>query len=295
MLAALILLIAALGSAFSSALDAADAAIQVAVSVPPQAYFVERIGGEAVSAEVLIPPGTSHETYAPSPRQIVALERARLYVKVGHPQFLFERQYIDPFLSSHPEIRVVNMSAGIDFIPSAEHSPEHIEGAPGQDTDPHVWLAPYTVRIAARNIARALEDLDPARQAQYRANLARFLADIDTLDRDIRAMLSGLKQRQFMVYHPSWGYFAKQYGLVQVAIETEGKEPSPPRLISLIQQARRDGIRTVFVQKGFSKKSAEVIAREIGGQVVEIDELAHDWLANMRRVAEVLSRSLGHG
>jgi zinc transport system substrate-binding protein len=183
------------------------------------------------------------------------------------------------------------MSAGIDFIPAAEHGP--IEGA--QDTDIHVWLAPYTVRIAAENIARAMESLDPARQAQYRVNLARFLADIDALDKDIRSMLSGLKQRNFMVYHPAFGYFAKQYGLVQIAIETEGKEPSPPRLISLIQQARRDGIRTVFVEKGYSTKSARVIAREIGGQVVELDPMAHDWLANMRRVAEVLSRSLGHG
>jgi len=291
MLAATLLLIAALESAFSSALYAADAPIQVAVSVPPQAYFVERIAGEAVSVEVLIPPSASHETYAPSPRQIVALERARLYVKVGHPQFLFERQYIDPFLGSHPGIRVVNMSAGIDFIPAAEHEP--IEGAQGADI--HVWLAPYTVRVAAQNIARALEDLDPARQAQYRANLARFLADIDALDKDIRAMLSNLKQRKFMIYHPAFGYFAKQYGLIQIAIETEGKEPSPPRLISLIQEARRDGIRTVFVEKGYSTKSAQVIAREIGGQVVELDPMAHDWLANMRRVAEVLSRSLDHG
>jgi zinc transport system substrate-binding protein len=271
--------------------------IPIAVSVPPQAYFVERIGGDRVRTNIMIPPGASHETYAPSPRQMVEASRARVYVRVGHPQFLFERQYIEPFLREHPRIAVVNMSQGMEFLDLPEHAHEGAvapagERSGGERSDPHVWLAPYTVKIAAGNIGRELARLDPTHAAEYQANLARFLADIDALDRDITRLLSGIGQRRFLVYHPAWGYFAKQYGLEQAAIEAEGKEPSPVRLMALVRWAREQDIHAVFVQKGFSTKGAEAIAREIGGEVIEIDPLARDWIANMREVAAVLHKVL---
>jgi zinc transport system substrate-binding protein len=288
--------VASLAVAVLAVALAADAAgpLQVAVSVPPQAYFVERIGGERVRVEVLIPPGASHETYAPSPRQMVAVSRARLYVEVGHPLFLVERQYIEPFLRGRPEIAVVNMSDGITFLhlPETRHEAEEHASAAKQDTDLHVWLAPYTVKIAVQNIARALERIDPAHEAEYRGNLAQLDSDIDALDREVRGLLHGLTRRRFMVYHPAWGYFAREYGLQQVAIEMEGKEPSPVQLASLIKQARQEGMKVIFVEKGFATKNAELVAREIGGRVVELDPLARDWLANMRRVAAAFRRAL---
>jgi zinc transport system substrate-binding protein len=271
---------------------AADYPIPVAVSVPPQAYFVKRIGGKRVSVNVLIPPGASHETYAPSPKQMVEASRARLYVKVGHPQFLFEHRYIEPFLRQRPEMVVVNMSEGVEFLNLPGHAHEGTAPTASEGSDPHVWLAPYTVRVAAGNIARALARIDPQHAAEYQAGLARFVADLDRLDQEIRRLLSAVKRRTFMVYHPAWGYFARQYGLEQLAIETAGKEPSPGQLMALVRQARQQGIKAVFVQKGFATKGAEALARELGGEVIELDPLARDWLANMRETAALFHRVL---
>src|SRR6185295_17264773 len=264
---------------------ASEGRIQVAVSVPPQAFFVDRIGGERVAVQVMIPPGASETSYSPSPRQLVALTLARLYVKVGHPAFLFEANHIDRFLADHREIRVVDMSAGIEPILEGEDEgraeshgffgEEHATHAGPAEAhaggDPHVWVAPATVRVAAANIARALSAVDPGHAGEYRHNLSGFLAEIDVLDREIQADLAAGSSRRFMVYHPAWGYFAREYGLEQVAIETGGREPSAGRLIEMIDRGRREGIRAVFVQRGFARKSAEVIAEALGGEVVVVD------------------------
>ena len=159
-------------------------------------------------------------------------------------------------------------------------------------------MAPDTVRVAARNIAAGLAEADPPHAAEYAANLAAFLAEIDALDREIRDRLGvppGTRRdgapRKFMVYHPSWGYFAREYGLEQIAIEAEGKEPSAQRLIQLIDRGRQEGVRVIFIQGGFPRKSAQVIAEAVGGRVVSADPQERDWAANLRRVAA----ELGHG
>jgi zinc transport system substrate-binding protein len=282
--------------------------LPVAVSVPPQAYLVERIGGPRVRVEVMIPPGATESTYSPNPRQMVALSLARLYVRVGHPAFLFEPQSIDPFLAAHPEIRVVDMSRGMDLITTGEAeggpAPRGFFGGGGEEKeesghahpagDPHVWVAPATVRVAARNVERALSDLDPSHAALYRENLGRLLADVDGLDREIRTLLAGASGRSFMVYHPAWGYFAREYGLRQIAVEAGGREPSARQLIALVEEARRQGVRAIFVQRGFARKSAEVIAGEIGGRVVEVDPMDRDWLGGLRAAARAFRGGL-HG
>lgn len=285
--------------------------IPVAVSVPPQGYLVERIGGPRVRVEVMIPPGASEATYSPNPRQMVALSEARLYVKVGHPAFLFEPQSIDPFLAAHPQIRVVDMSRGMDLIRTGEaegeaaphgffggggeedHGHDHPSG--GTAGDPHVWVAPGTMRVAAANVESALAELDPAGAALYHANLARFDADLDSLDREIRILLATAPGRSFMVYHPAWGYFAREYGLTQIAVEAGGREPSARQLIALVEQARRQGVKAIFVQRGFARKSAEVIAGEIGGRVIEVDPMASDWLASLRAAARAFRGGLSGG
>lgn len=290
-LIAFALTLAACRAAGPAAHDPLDGGrIAVAVSVPPQAYFVEKIGGHRVRVEVMIPPGYSHEDYSPSPRQIVALSHARLYIKVGHPAFELETHFIDPFLAGKSGVRVVDMSRGMELIRG-----EASEG--GQDgSDPHVWVAPATVRVAARNIGDALAGVDPAHAAEYQANLRAFLAEIDALDREIRVRLgpSG-SPRRFLVYHPSWGYFAQEYGLRQIAIEAEGKEPSAKRLIQLIDDARRDDVRLLFVSRGFPRKSAQVIADAAGCTIVTADPQEHDWAANLRRVAAAIGEAYGHG
>ena len=246
--------------------------LRVAVSVGPQAELVRRIGGDRVAVTTMLPPGASDEDVSLSPRQALALEDVQLYVAVGHPAFPMEARYIRPFLARHPEVRVVAMTGR------------------ATDGDPHVWVSPETMTAAARNVAAALEALDPGHAADYRGNLAGFLEDAGRLDREIRErLLAPEASRAFLVYHPSWGYFARRYGLEQIAIEAEGKEPGAARLIQLIDRARREGAKVVLVPEGFPRESAQVIADAIHGRVVSADPLAPDWEATLLRVAEVLS------
>lgn len=274
--------------------------LRVAVSVPPQAYFVERIGGNRVAVEVMIPPGFSHVDYPLTPRQLAALAATDIYIKVGHPSFDYERHYIDPYLERTPRLRVVDMSRGMRFLrgeggeegAAGKHQDDHHHYGDG---DPHVWVAPETVAVAAGNIAAALEAADPAGAPLFRANLRSFQAEIARLDREIRADLAASPSRKFIVYHPGWGYFARQYGLEQIAIEAEGKEPSAARMIGLIDRARRERVHLVFIDGAFPRKSAQVIAEEIGGRVVTADPQQKDWPDNLRRVAAALRETPTHG
>jgi zinc transport system substrate-binding protein len=251
---------------------AAPGALRVGVSVGPQAELVRRIGGDRVAVTTMLPPGASDEDVSLSPRQAFALEDVQLYVAVGHPAFPIEARYIRPFLARHPEVRVVSMSGQ------------------ATDGDPHVWVSPETMMAAAQKIAGALESLDPAHAADYRRNLAGFLEDAGRLDREVRITLSQPgASRAFLVYHPSWGYFARRYGLEQIAIEAEGKEPGAARLIQLIDRARRKRATVVLVPEGFPRDSAQVIADAIHGRVVSADPLAPDWEATLLHVAEALS------
>jgi zinc transport system substrate-binding protein len=275
--------------------DADAGRLRVAVSVPPQADFVRRIGGDHVRVEVMIPPGYSHADYPLTPRQVAALSRARLYVEVGHPAFEFERVQLAAVLPDLPGLQLVDMSRGMRLIAGKVEGDDDGQGPTGEaGGDPHVWVAPDTVAAAARNIAAALEGLDPAHAAEYRANLGAFEAEIAALDREIRARLAGTAGDRFMVYHPTWGYFAREYGLEQVAIEAEGKEPSARRLIQLIDRARREKVKVVFVQAGFPRKSAQVIAEAVGGRVLVADPQDPDWLGNLRRVSRELQEALPH-
>ena len=261
---------------------ASDKPIQIAVSIPPQAWLVQQIAGDLVEVSCMIPTGRSPATYEPSPRELVALHHAQIYVKVGHPNFIFERKHIDPLLAERPDLRIINMSDSTTYLKANSN---HYDFADIVKSDPHVWVAPATVRRAAVNIERELAALYPKHAGYFRKNTEKLLNEIDALDQRILNRLSGLKNRKFMVYHPSWEYFARQYNLVQVAIEEGGKEPGSSGLVKLIEQARRERIHVIFVQKGFNTSNAKIIAREIHGQVVEIDPLAFDWLANMEQVS----------
>lgn len=267
----------------------------VAVTVPPQAYLVERIGGERVTTEVLMPPGSSEESWSPSPRQMVALTRADLYVLVGHPAFAAERRHVTPVLADNPQVPVVDMSAGMGLELDEHHQhdaePEDHTHAGGAG-DPHVWTSPRLMRAAAVTIAEALARRDPQASAAYGVRLAALLDEIDALDAEIRRELSGLSRRRFLVTHPAWGHLASDYGLVQVAIEEEGKEPSPAHLVALAAEARAEGVPVVFTQKGFPENAAHAVAREIGARAIPLDPLARDWLDNTRKTARSLAAAL---
>lgn len=267
---------------------ATDGPFQVVVTVPPQAYLVERIGGERVAVAVMMPPGSTEETFAPSPRQMVALARADLYVLVGHPAFVVEKRHVLPALARNPGVRVVDMSAGMGV--EVAHADPH--GHHGGAGDPHVWTSPRRMRGAAVTVAEALAELDPEGAPAYRARLGSLLAEIDALDAEVRRELAGVERRRFLVTHPAWGHFAADYGLEQVAIEDEGKMPGPRRLVALVEAARAEGVRVVFAQRGFPRAPAEAVAAEIGARVVTLDPLARSWLDETRSTARSIAAAL---
>jgi zinc transport system substrate-binding protein len=282
-------------------LPAHAAKVKTFVSIAPQHYFVLKIGGELVDVSVLVPPGADPHTYEPKPRQMAELAKTAVYFAVGID---FEKAWMQRIAATSPGMRVIQTDAGIDKMALAEHpnheqdkgrsgSPDrkksahrhdethpHSEGAP----DPHVWLSPELVKVQAKHIADALIAVDSAHRTRYEENLAAFLQEIEALDAELKTLFAGSPGARFMVFHPSWGYFAQAYGLQQVPIEIEGKDPKPAQLQGLIRHAREKGIKVVFVQPQFSSKNAEMVAREIGGQVVTADPLAADWTENLRTV-----------
>jgi zinc transport system substrate-binding protein len=268
--------------------------LNVTVSILPQKYFVERIGGEHVVVNVMVEPGASPATYEPKPEQLTALSEAAAYFSIGVP---FEKAWLDKIASANEKIMMVDTAAGIERVPIDAHYKVGLGGRPESEAegrDPHIWLSPELVKIQAQNIYDALVELDPANEAEYKANLGSFLADIDELTADIEKTLEGVKSRKFMVFHPAWGYFGDDFELEMIPIEVGGQEPSAAELAGLITTAKEEGVQVIFAQPEFSTRDAETIAKEIGGEVLLISPLAPNWLDNLRRVtdtfAEVLSQ-----
>jgi zinc transport system substrate-binding protein len=255
--------------------------LAVTATVPPQAWLVRRLGGERVTVEVLLPPGADVHTYETTPQQVQRLDAARLIVEVGHPALPLERQLLAHVARRSPAPEIVSMAAAGRAL-----------GVAIAEDDPHLWLSPAVMSATARGVAAALARLDPPATALYERNLASLLAEVDAVDAEVRHELASLPQRRFLVYHPSWGCFAQHYGLEQVAIEADGKEPSARRLVALVEQARADGTRAVFVQEGVADRPARVLAAELGAAVVPLDALAEDWPATMRLAAARLREAL---
>jgi zinc transport system substrate-binding protein len=242
--------------------------VTVAVSILPQKTFVEAVGNSHVEVLVMVPPGASPATYEPTPDQLVALSSADMYVQIGSP-LPFERVYLPRLIQANPSMMVVDSGEGIEII----------------DQDPHTWNAPPNAMIMVDHIADALATTDPAHRDIYLQNREAYLAELAGLDTDIRTMLEGMEGESFMVYHPAWGYFAREYGLEQIAIETEGKEPSPSQLAELIRRAKEENISMIFVNPQMNMDAAEVIAQQIGATLVPADPLAENYTQNLRDFA----------
>lgn len=267
-----------------------NSVVDITVSIMPQKYFVEKIGGKNVRVNVMIPPGIDLHSYEPKPQQLQALNNAEAYITVG---VAFESAWMDRIKAANQTMLIVDSSQGIERIPMLEHHHEDGETHGVEETlDPHIWLSPKLVEIQAQNIYNGLVKIDPQRQAEYQANLNQFITEIDQLDQQISQKLTPLKNRKFMVFHPAWGYFAQDYNLEQEPIEVGGQEPSAAELADLISQAKQENIKIIFTQPEFSPRSAETIAQEIGGQVVMISDLDENWSNNLLKVSETLSQNL---
>ena len=260
----------------SPALADNAARIRVAVSIVPQIYFVERIGGNRVDVQAIMPKYVDHDTFEPTPRQLKDISKADLYIKIGIEHFQFEPKYVDPLVNNHPNLKVVNMSEGIRLLPD----------------DPHIWIAPPTVKASAQTICKALSARYPADAPYFRKNLEAFIRDIDALDGKIRALLAAQEGKSFLIFHPALGYFAEHYHLKQLVIEKEGKSPSALHLRRLSDRARAEKIPAILVQKGFDHKSAATLAAEFGGRLLEIDPMEKDWLKNTWQLAEKVREAM---
>ena len=273
----------------------AAAKLNITVSIVPQQYFVERIGGEYVQTSVMVLPGSNPATYEPKPEQIEALSRADAYVSIGVP---FEGAWMERIRSANGEMLIVDTAQGIERMAmTADHAHEGEDHAEpeheGENPDPHIWTSPALVKVQAQTIYESLVQLDPEHEAAFRANLDAFLADVDRLQADIRDALAEVESSKFIVFHPSWAYFARDFGLEMIPIEIEGKEPSAAEMAQLVTEAKEEGIRVVFAQPEFNTRSATTIATEIGGEVLLISPLAYDWLDNLQQVAETFAQTLG--
>lgn len=287
-----------IGLFFTSAPSAqipAAGKIHVFVSIMPQAYFAERVGGSALDIEVLVAPGQSPATFEPTPKQMAALSGADVYFRVGLP---FEDRLLQRIAAINDRLLVIDTRKGIELRSMDEGGDEtnaHEHNHHGRP-DPHIWLDPRLVKIQARTMADGLIRLDSTQTAAIEKNLGEFHSDLEQIDSTIAEILAPLKGRKLFVFHPSYGYFAEAYGLEQVAVETGGKEPAARQLAELIDRAIKDSVRVIFVQPQFSRRSAETIARAINGAVVPLDPLARDYLDNLGRMARAIERALaGNG
>jgi len=296
----------------------------VFVSILPQKYFVEMIAGDLLAVEVMVKPGLSPETYEPLPEQMIALSKANLYFAIG---VQFEKVWLKKILSNSPNIKIIRTQQNIELIPHADRDDifeiiraEEIDKDKDYDKDndsvnnltlnltlnpnlnytlnhdthhhglldAHIWLSPELVKIQLRNICDALIQFYPEKKEYFNMNLDSSITRISELQKDIRNNLGNLTQREFIVFHPSWGYFAREFNLTQIPLEVEGKDPSPAQLVAVIKFAKARGIKTIFMQKQFSSKSVETLAAEINGIVVQIDPLAYNYFDNLIYTSKVL-------
>ena len=309
---------------------ASDDKLTVFVSILPQKFFVEQIGKDRVDVQVMVEPGASPHTYEPKPQQMIALSKTDIYFAIGlsfekvwldkisatnknmkivntddgiekiqmvghnhHEEDNdVEHKFTETKSAKNDKEQNLNQKQELepDLHEEHKHKGEHKEhkGEP----DPHIWLSPKLVIIQANHILKGLKSIDPQSGAFYDANYKTFILKIEKIDKDLKDIFRDKKGVKFMVFHPSWGYFARDYNLQEIPIEKEGKNPRPAELQELINHAREDKILVIFVQPQFSAKSAKQIAREINGEVVFADPLAYDWFKNLIEVADKFKSAL---
>lgn len=309
-MAIILVFVALWAGAPANAADKPAGKIKAFVSILPAAYFVERVGGPNVEVSVLVGPGQDPHTFEPTPKLMSKLANARVLFEMGFP---FEETLVKKVGSTFKNVEVVDLQKGIKLrtmteeeteAEEAEHEygrehghghgaaeePEHHHEA--GDLDQHSWLDPQLAKIQARTIADTLIRIDPSRRDQYEKNLKAFQTDLNAVHEQLTKALAPLKGKSFFVFHPAYGYFGDAYGLKQIPVQIGGKEPTAKQLARLIDLAKEDAVRVIFVQPQFSKKSAEALAKTIGGAVVPLDDLAPDYLKNLQEMAVKLDSAL---
>jgi zinc transport system substrate-binding protein len=279
--------------------------IQIMVSVLPQVEFVERIGGDKVNVSEMIPPGFSPATYDPSPEQLMKLQDADIYFRIG--QIPFEKVQMERLAEINQEMIVIDTSKGVEWQELAthshreeghedEHDDEHGDDEDDSEheagIDPHIWLSPSLVKIQAEHIYNALVAFSPENEDYFLDKYNSFIQDLEDLDVKLSEAFTPIAGETILVFHPSFGYLAHDYGFEQESIEIEGKDPSPEHLKKIIDEALEDNVRVIFVQKQFSTKSSEAVAQAITGTVIQIDPLAKDYFTNLEEMSYTIVNNI---
>ena len=273
---------------------------ELTVSISPQKYFVQKIVKDKFDINVMVKPGASPHTYEPKSSQMKSLSNSKIYFYTG---VSFENAWLDKFKLSAKNTIFVDTAVGIEKLAMEAHShegegeahDEHKDEAKhdheNEALDPHIWLDPILVKIQAKNIYDAIVKIDSQNSDFYKTNYEEFLKELDLIHNEIETILKPYENRAFMVFHPSWGYFAKRYNLEQISVEVEGKEPKPNELVELIKDAKIHDIKIVFVSPQFSQKTAKTISSSINAKVVSIDALDENWASSILSTAKEIANS----
>jgi len=265
--------------------------INLTVSILPEQTFVKAIGGDKVNVSLMVLPGNSPHTYEPKPSQMKDIARSTLYFAIGVE---FENIWLNKFKDLNQNMQIIDLTLGINKLSMASHDhgshDTHANENKPENTDPHIWTTPDNVKIIAENIYTALIKTDPSNTSYYKQNYETFLAQIAETDSKIKSILSNkAKGTKFMVFHPSWGYFAKAYGLEQLAVEIEGKSPKPQELVTLIKEAKEEKISAIFTQPEFSDSVAKIMANELNIKVIKVSPLSSKWSENLLNIANAIA------
>lgn len=285
--------------------------LKVFVSILPQKYFVEEIGGKRVDVNVLVKPGKSPATYEPLPDQVISLSDAKILFTIGVP---FENAFLSKIKSTLKQITIIDTSKGIKKRKLEHHKHDDEEHHDDHDKhdkhdkhddhddhddhhgemidDPHIWLSPTLVKVQAKTIYNSLVKQDPKGEDVYKKGYKNLISELDSINIELKKVFAPYKGKTIFVFHPAFGYLTDSYGLKQVAIETGGKSPSPFALEKIIQHAKSKNVKIIFVQPEFSKKSAQAIATAIDGKVVTINPLNPDYIKNLRMMAQQIKKGL---
>ena len=263
----------------------------IIVTVAPQKIFVEKIGGEFVNVNVMVPIGADPHSYEPTPLQMVAISKANIYMKIELEEF--EKPWLSKLSAQNRDMKIENIAKNANHINfENEHHNEHEDEHHHGSEDPHIWTSPKEVKNIAKNILNILINYDKKNENIYKLNYEKFLNEIEYTDKKIREILKDIpKNSKIMVFHPAFGYFARDYNLIQFAIEFEGKKPKPKMLAYMIREAKEDGIKTIITEPEFSDKSAKVIANEVGAKVKAISPLSPNWSENLIELAKTIKSS----
>ncbi|WP_099189438.1 metal ABC transporter solute-binding protein, Zn/Mn family [Tepidibacter mesophilus] len=270
--------------------------IKVSVGIVPEETFVKAVGGDLVNVQVMIPPGYSPANYQPTPKQMSKLSESQIYFSIGVPT---EESNIVPMIEGLNEnIKVVNLDDKVrkvypDRVFDEEHGHEHdSDEHVHEGRDPHIWLSPKRVKVMIDEIKNELIELDPNNKKIYEKNASVYISKLDEVDKDIKSTLNNLTKQSFIIYHPSFGYFADDYDLNMIAIEEDGKETTARRLQEIIDFSKKNNIKFVFYQEEFDSKQADTIAKEIEGESIQVSPLSADYIKNLKSIADIFKEVL---